>query len=199
MYRSQLALKCFLSLIFFLFLAGCAQQISPPVSNSTATNLPLYHGQAPYSAAFNEKKYADRMPKTISLEKKEKTIVVDPKLHAWGAYDEEGKLVRGGLATAGADFCQDEGHACRTSVGTFRVYSLGDEECFSKTYPLGKGGALMPYCIFFHNGQSLHGSPDQMLVEANVSHGCIHMRIPDVEWLRYNFARIGTRVKILPY
>ena len=76
---------------------------------------------------------------------------------------------------------------------------MGNEDCKSRTYPIPKGGSLMPYCMFFNNGQSLHGSPDQMMVEQNISHGCVHMRIPDAEWLRYNFARVGTKVVIMPY
>src|SRR3990167_8569714 len=199
--RWRISVLC-LCFIFSSILSGCASQTSPfaPASDDFAanSNLPLYHGQAPYSSSYNEAKYVSRLPQSINLGR-EKVILVDPRAFAWGAYDENGELVRGGIATAGADFCQDEGRPCRTSVGTFRIYSLGGEGCISKSYPIGKGGSLMPYCMFFHGGQSLHGSPDQMFVEANISHGCVHMRIPDVEWLRYNFARVGTKVVVLPY
>src|SRR5262249_48249736 len=101
--------------------------------------------------------------------------------------------------TAGADYCPDDHAPCRTKTGTYHIFSMGGADCVSKTYPRGQGGALMPYCMFFNEGQSLHGSPDPMLVEANISHGCVHMRIPDAEWLRNNFATVGTEVVIKPY
>lgn len=187
---------CFLSCIFSLMLASCASNYShsPTVS---AASLP---GGAdyPYSDHYDESKYQAALPQHIDLGR-EKIILVDPKIYAWGAYDANGQLVRGGIATAGANYCPDEGAPCRTKTGTFRLYSLGDGECYSHIYPVGKGGSLMPYCMFFKDGQSLHGSPDHMLVETNLSHGCVHIRIPDAEWLRYNFASVGTKVVILPY
>ena len=152
----------------------------------------------PYSANYNEDKYVARLPQHIEMGH-EKVILVDPNAFAWGAYAPDGELVRGGIATAGADFCPDDNAPCRTKVGTFRLYSLGGEDCYSRIYPRGKGGALMPYCMFFSGGESLHGSPDHMLVESNISHGCVHIRIPDAQWLREDFAQVGTKVVIMPY
>lgn len=199
MSRNQLWQKGFLftliSLAVMTTLTGCADQATEMANNNT-TGFPDYHGQAPYSNSYNEAKFASLLPQNINS--KEKTIVVDPKVYAWGAYD-SGKLIRAGIASAGADYCEDEGRPCRTSVGTFHIYSLGNEDCISHQYPVGQGGSLMPYCMFFHQGESLHGSPDQMMAENNISHGCVHMRIPDVEWLRYNFAQVGTKVVVLPY
>ena len=188
----------FLSSIFLIVLSGCSSEIEQPTASpDNYSGLPLYHGEAPYSAAFNEQKFASLVPQNIKT--KEKVILVDPKVYAWGAYDETGKLIRAGMASAGADYCPDEGQPCRTNTGKFRIHRLGDETCVSHTYPIGNPGSLMPYCMFFNGGQSLHGTPDQMLVEANISHGCVHMRIPDAEWLRNNFADVGTRVVVLPY
>jgi hypothetical protein len=184
--------------IFSVLLSSCASTSSQQAETSPNPDLPLFHGHAPYSAAFNESKYQSMLPAEIHMGH-EKVILVNPKLYAWGAYDEDGHLVRGGIANAGAGFCKDEGHPCRTTSGTFHLYSLGDVNCASHIYPIPKGGALMPYCMFFHNGQSFHGTPDPMLVDANISHGCVHMRIPDAEWLRYNFAGVGTKVVIMAY
>ena len=201
MRRNQLWQGCFF-FVLSIVLGGCAthpMSDATPISlNSVGSDLPLYHGEAPYSASFDEGKYAELLPQNVAFGR-EKVILVDPKKFAWGAYDEHGKLVHAGIASAGADFCKDEGRPCHTAVGTFRIYSLGNADCISKTYPLGEGGSYMPYCMFFHDGESLHGSPDQMLGEANISHGCVHMRIPDVAWLRYNFAQVGTKVVVLPY
>ena len=139
--------------------------------------------------------YASSLPSHISTG--EKTIIVDPKIHAWGAYDAEGQLIRSGVATAGGNYCPDVHRPCRTHTGSFRIQSLGDENCKSTKYPLPNGGAPMPYCMFFNGDQSLHGGYE--VVEDNVSHGCVRMEIEDAEWLRYNFVNIGTKVIIKPY
>lgn len=142
--------------------------------------------------------YAPRLPSQLDTHGI-KTILIDPNVHAWGAYDEGGKIVRAGLASAGADWCFDIGRPCHTKPGTFRVNSLGGPECKSSLFPLPNGGAPMPYCMFFNNNQALHGVHEGEVVEGNVSHGCVRLHIPDAEWLRYNFINIGTRVIVYDY
>ena len=164
-----------------------------PLITSCAT-----HRLNGYSSYYNASDYESRMPATYPTGG-EKTVVVNPNVNAWAAYDADGKLVRGGIATAGGNWCDDINESCRTSTGTFRIQSMGDGGCISKRFPLPNGGGLMPYCMYFHNGMALHGSPDGTVIEANVSHGCVRMRIPDAEWLRYNFASIGTKVVVQPY
>lgn len=127
----------------------------------------------------------------------EPTIIVDPKIHAWGAYSEEGRLLRSGLATAGSNWCPDIERPCRTSVGRYRITSMGDSDCVSSIYPVGEGGAPMPYCMFFNGGLALHGS--NQVVRGNVSHGCVRLRVRDAEWLHDNFADVGTQVIIRSY
>jgi hypothetical protein len=198
--KKHIWLYPFFVLISIMF-TGCASNMAPYQNDDMDTytdnsDLPLYQGQAPYSRYFDESRYASSLPSSISSN--EKTILIDPNSHAWGAY-RDGNLVKGGIATVGADYCEDVGRPCRTKVGTFRIYSMGGAECVSRTYPVGEGGALMPYCMFFSGGQSLHGTPDQMMVARNMSHGCVRMRIPSAEWIRYNFATVGTKVVVLPY
>jgi len=127
----------------------------------------------------------------------ERVIIVDPNVHAWGAYSASGVLLRTGLATAGSKWCRDLGRPCRTRAGTFRIYSLGSYSCISSKYPLGEGGAPMPYCMYFNGSQGLHGSYE--VVPGNISHGCIRLRVRDAEWIRFNFAHIGTKVIVRPY
>jgi L,D-transpeptidase ErfK/SrfK len=135
----------------------------------------------------------------------EKIIIVDPNIHQWGAYDEDGNLLRSGLATAGGRWCRDIRRSCRTKSGSFRIFSLGSRGCKSSKYPLPRGGAPMPYCMFFNGGQGLHGS--YQVVRGNVSHGCVRLHVEDAEWLRFNFVDgpnagngyRGTRVVIRPY
>jgi lipoprotein-anchoring transpeptidase ErfK/SrfK len=127
----------------------------------------------------------------------EKMVLVDPREHAWGAYDASGRLLRSGLASAGADWCADVGRECHTMVGSFRVRSLGSGSCTSPSFPLPKGGAPMPYCMYFNEYQALHGS--YQLAHANISHGCVRMRVADARWLRYNFVQVGTLVVVQSY
>lgn len=131
----------------------------------------------------------------------EKVVLVSPGEHAFGAYLANGKLIRWGIATAGAYQCADAKDSCHTKVGEFRIYSLGDSSCISRKYD----GAPMPYCMFFAGGQALHGSSNVQF--SNISHGCIRLHLDDARWLRYHFVQgpdssnnyRGTRVIIKPY
>jgi hypothetical protein len=135
----------------------------------------------------------------------EKLIIVNPNVHAWGAYSADGELIRSGMATAGNNWCADIRRGCRTKAGSFRIYSLGSRGCKSRKFPVGRGGAPMPYCMFFNGGQALHGS--YQVVAANVSHGCVRLHVEDAEWLRFNFVDgpsagngyRGTRLIVKPY
>lgn len=144
--------------------------------------------------------YAERLPQHIDTDNK-KMVLVDPNVHAWGAYDAEGNLVRAGIATSGGATCPPDSDEsdCRTGSGTYHITSIGGQGCFSKMYPRPDGGGLMPYCMFFNDGQALHGSPDDIVVENNISHGCVRMRIPDAEWMVDHFAHVGTKVVVVPY
>ena len=184
--------NAFLLCLFSLALSACANRSH----YSAYSHQNGYDGYIMSSSSNAD--YASRIPDRINTGGK-KVVVVDPSEHVWGAYDENGDLIKAGLATAGGNYCEDIGRGCRTSVGTFRVYSLGDASCKSRIYPLPNGGGLMPYCMYFSGGEALHGSPDGAVVEANISHGCVRMRIADAEWLRNNFVTIGTRVIVRPY
>lgn len=140
--------------------------------------------------------YASRLPGSYNTHG-ERMVLIDPNVHAWGAYDSSGNLVRAGLATAGNYYCPDIKRGCKTGAGTFRIKSLGASSCKSSKYPLPRGGAPMPYCMFFNGHQGLHGSP--YVMEGNVSHGCVRLSVSDAEWLRFNFANIGTKVTVRPY
>lgn len=118
----------------------------------------------------------------------EKVIFVDPKEHAWGAYNANGKLIRWGIATAGASRCADSGLSCRSKTGSFRIYSLGNSNCVSLKYE----GAPMPYCMYYHGGEALHGSNDVQF--ENISHGCVRIHNDDAKWLRYHFVEGPTFV-----
>ncbi len=127
----------------------------------------------------------------------EKMFVFSPRHKAWAAYDAEGRRLAGGRANGGADYCADVGRRCRTPVGTFRVRSKGSPGCTSSKFPVGRGGAPMPYCMFFRGGYAIHGSP--YISNVNGSHGCIRVTTSAAAWLHSDFIGPGTKVKVLPY
>lgn len=204
MEKIKLAYRVLGASLFSLLLSSCATY-SPYATSTSDENLRypgISHWQyKPTASQHNEesnypaRNYASRLPQHLS--NGEKTILIDPNVHAWGAYDAQGDLVHSGLVTAGSNWCPDIGRPCRTRAGSFRVQSLGSPGCKSTIYPLHKGGAPMPYCMFFNGNQGLHGSA--AVVEGNISHGCVRMHVADAEWLRYNFAHIGTKVVVKSY
>ncbi|CDZ76964.1 L,D-transpeptidase catalytic domain [Legionella massiliensis] len=134
----------------------------------------------------------------------EKQVVVDQDKLAWGAYDVEGKLVKWGPISSGRDKCPDSARSCRTMTGIFRFFSKENSNCRSNVYPIGRGGAKMPFCMYFHKGFALHGSPD--IPGYRASHGCVRMFTRDAEWLNRSFVELsnesnkftGTKVVIRP-
>ncbi len=137
-------------------------------------------------------------------DEKEKLIIVDQDKLAWGAYDADGSLVNWGPIASGIDKCPDSARACRTLTGIYRVFSKEGEKCKSDIFPIGKGGAPMPYCMYFHKGFALHGSADMPGYRA--SHGCVRMFTRDAKWLNDNFVEstsekndlLGTKVVVRP-
>ena len=139
--------------------------------------------------------YASRLPSHLNV--REKTVYVDPVVHAWGAYDSQGNLVKAGIATAGSDWCPDLGRPCHTKPGSFRVNSLGSPNCKSSMFPMPHGGAPMPYCMFFFGGYALHGS---QLPGKPSSHGCVGIFDNDARWLNQDFIKTGangTRIDVI--
>ena len=147
----------------------------------------------------------DVAPFPIKLEgETEKQIIVDQEKLAWGAYDAQGNLILWGPISSGRDKCSDSNKSCRTLTGIFRVFSKENVHCSSDVFPIGKGGAKMPYCMYFHKGFALHGSDDIPGVRA--SHGCVRMFVEDAKWLNLNFVDLssernnfmGTKVTVRP-
>lgn len=125
------------------------------------------------------------------------TFVFSPRSLTWKAYNSKGKVIKSGRASGGASYCRDIKRSCRTPVGHFRIRSKGAPNCKSSRYPLGKGGAKMPYCMFFTGHYAIHGS--YSLPKRNASHGCIRVSPTAARWLSKNFLKIGTKVVVLPY
>lgn len=127
----------------------------------------------------------------------ERLFVFSPRLKRWAAYNESGERVGYGVANGGSHWCAELGRPCRTPKGIYRVHRKGAASCRSSKYPLGKGGAPMPYCMFFHKGYAIHGSPK--ISDRNGSHGCVRVQTDAAKWLHRHFIKHGTQVVILPY
>ena len=135
----------------------------------------------------------------------EKTIFIDQKKLAWGAYDAEGQLVWWGPISSGSGHCGKVDGGCLTPIGSFRVVRKQDYDCISTVFPRHEdgtlGGAEMPYCIHFWRGFALHGSKEVPGYRA--SHGCVRLFVEDAQWLNQEFVELpgagglkGTRVVI---
>ena len=126
-----------------------------------------------------------------------KTFVFSPRTLKWQAINAEGKVVRSGHGSGGRSYCPDIKRSCRTPAGTYNVIAKNGASCRSSRYPVGKGGAPMPYCMFFSKYYAIHGSPD--VPNKNASHGCIRVVPHEARWLNQNFITIGTKVVVEPY
>lgn len=134
----------------------------------------------------------------------ERQIIIDQDKLAWGAYNEEGELVKWGPIASGRDKCTDSANSCRTLTGVYRVFSKEDSNCKSALFPIGRGGARMPYCMYYHKGFALHGAED--IPGFRASHGCVRMFAEDAKWLNQNFVEtsdaanqhMGTKVVVRP-
>lgn len=77
----------------------------------------------------------------------QRVLVFRPHAYKWYLYN-HGRLVKSGIANGGKSWCSDLGRSCRTPAGVFKVYREGGAGCKSSKFPIGKGGAPMPYCMF---------------------------------------------------
>ncbi|NQY42094.1 MAG: L,D-transpeptidase [Legionellales bacterium] len=125
------------------------------------------------------------LEKYIENDLNDEFLVVNQTELAWGAYNERGKLIAWGPISSGKNYCPDVGRSCKTAVGKFNMYTKRGPKCKSSKYPIGRGGAPMPYCMFFHGGYAFHGSPDVPGYRA--SHGCVRLFVEDAKWLHKNF------------
>ncbi|MBA2656477.1 MAG: L,D-transpeptidase [Tatlockia sp.] len=124
------------------------------------------------------------------------SFVFNPRTLTWKAMS-DGKVVRSGKAIGGNKYCHDIGRSCRTPSGTYSVLSKGGSDCRSSRYPVGKGGAKMPYCMFFSKNYAVHGSYE--MPNYNASHGCVRVKPDAARWLNHNFLEIGSPVIIKSY
>lgn len=133
----------------------------------------------------------DISPFESSINTDEKVIIVDQDKLAWGAYNEQGNLVKWGPISSGKNYCRDINRSCLTVNGVYHIFSKKDHRCRSNSFPVGRGGSHMPYCMFFYRGYALHGSP--YVVGHRGSHGCIRLFTQDAKWLNEKFVSTGDK------
>jgi hypothetical protein len=111
----------------------------------------------------------------------------------------EGKRVMTGSGSAGVDVCEENAaQSCRTITGAFHIYNKKGLECRSGEYPVDtKGGAKMPYCMYFYRGFTIHAAYE--VPEHPSSHGCIRILPSAAKWLNEQFLQIGSKVIVLAY
>lgn len=134
---------------------------------------------------------------SFSLTANANTFVYNPQTLQWKAINSNGVVIRTGRGSGGRNYCPDIGRSCRTPSGTFHVVSKGGPWCKSSRYPKPRGGAPMPYCMFFSKNYAVHGSND--VPNYNASHGCVRVKTGDAQWLSNNFMHVGTTVIIKSY
>lgn len=114
-----------------------------------------------------------------------KTIIVDLNKLAFGAYDADGTLEHWGPVSGARGYCPDIHRSCHTATGHFTIYRKLGSECKSTKFPVGRGGAPMPYCMYYNGGFALHGSYE--VPGYNASHGCVRLFVDDARWLNQDF------------
>lgn len=178
-------------LLLFLTLTACVEfEESTYITDDSG----IVHHTRHYSKDSRGKNH---FPEKIAGNGK-KQFYFDPKVAAFAAYDQEGQRLLTGSASGGKDFCEDINKPCRTVTGTFKVFNKRGLDCTSGEYPIQtKGGAKMPYCMYFYRGFTIHAAYE--VPAYNSSHGCIRVLPSTAKWLNEEFIDIGTQVTVLSY
>ena len=121
-----------------------------------------------------------------SFEKHDKMIWID-QLKQVGAAYEDGKKVRQFPVLTGDD-------ETTTPPGTYLV-RVKDENYYSRKYQ-----TPMPYSIFFNytTRAAIHEGevPPPKVKIGLATHGCIHVKQPDIQWL-YDWTEAGSTVVVI--
>jgi hypothetical protein len=161
-------------------------------------NLPLRHGMMiaiPKDSDTNMLDYAPVSKKIAPPGEKMILVSLNENQLAFGAYDAEGNLQYWGPVSGGRGYCPDIGRGCHTALGHYSIYRKEGAGCKSTKFPVGRGGAPMPYCMYFHGGFALHGSHE--VPGYNASHGCIRMFVNDAQWLNETFTHHEDSVPVV--
>lgn len=168
-----------------VMLAGCSMMTDNASFNQAVPAVNVYQETTPQSVppATSYQFPASRVSTG------NKTVIIDPNKHIWGAYDANGVRVAQGPVSMDKSAYP----ACWTPAGTFTVYRKGSS-CASSATPAG--GTMMPYCLFLREGYTIY-APDRV-PGYNANNSCVRLYPNDAKWLDKKFMTIGTRVQVLP-
>ncbi len=161
------------------------------VQRINRTNMYLWRGRkiaVPYNIETLSIYDISPFPRYIK-KFREKIIIVDQDKLAWGAYHNS-ELVKWGPISSGKNYCGDIKRNCTTPPGIYYIFNKKDKRCKSNIFPVGRGGAKMPYCMFYYRGFALHGSHE--VPGYRDSHGCVRLFTEDAKWLNETFIEIAT-------
>lgn len=154
-------------------------------------NIPLRYGMRLAVPRYDRVNYWSISPFPPAISPMpSKAVIVSMQRLAWGAYEPSGRLVAWGPISAGQSWCSDTSRECKTVLGTFTFNHKRGADCISGAFPVGEGGAPMPYCMFFHQGYALHGGPAEV-PGFNASHGCVRLFVDDARWLNEHFVDLA--------
>jgi hypothetical protein len=125
-----------------------------------------------------------------------RVFIFNPNSQRWAVYERDGSLVRTGHGSAGRHYCPDVRRGCKTPSGTYSLRAKMGPGFRSSRYPLPRGGAPMPYAMFFSKYYAIHGSND--VPHYNASHGCVRVYTSDARWLS-GYLPYGSTIIIRPY
>lgn len=131
-------------------------------------------------------------------------IVVNLNNFQWLAIDQQGNIIREGMAAGGRSICPENRKSCKTPSGTFQVVAVYKRKFKrSDLYPVDCkrkkrcGAKMYHFTKFTHSGLGMHGS-DTLLQYKHLSHGCIRVSKEDALWINSN-SSIGTTIIVIPY
>jgi len=166
---------------------------APSIQLAAVEKPASYYYQVSYSGYHGSKKAFPNQIRAPGV----RVFIFSPRMKAWAAYLPNGRLAGYGRASGGAGWCADIKRSCRTPRGAFKVHRKGSPGCRSTRYPRPRGGAPMPYCMFFSKYYAIHGSP--YVPNYNASHGCVRVTPSAARWLSNHFIHIGTKVIVTHY
>jgi L,D-transpeptidase ErfK/SrfK len=173
------------------------QRVRDVMMRLNRTNVPLlYRHWLVVPKDMDHINYMNLSPLPRHIDTHEASIYVDLSVFAFGAYDAQGNLVYWGPAAGGEPLCSNDlTKSCESAYGTYRIYRKEGADCTSSEYPVEtKGGASMPYCMFYYKGFAIHGS--SLVGFAPKSKGCVRLFYDDAKWLSQNFVKIGTKITV---
>lgn len=122
--------------------------------------------------------------------------------HALYVMKGETRIEKFGVAVGKNAGDKEKAGDCRTPEGEFSVQQVQDARAWTHDFKDGKGviaGAYGPWFIRLKTGWrgiGIHGTHDPSSIGTNATEGCIRLKNADVEKLKRDYIKVGTKVVI---